>query len=298
MRILRELSEIKNVCLGMGLFDGVHTGHKKLIETLINNASERKTASVILTFKNSPAEIFLGNAEYISTLEEREQLIERCGVDYMVELDFDNELKMMSAEEYLKNVVVRYFSPKYIVTGFNHTFGQEKSGNPTFLRDNKVKYDYAYEELSPVLYNGEIVSSTLIKQLLKNGDISHANELLGQPFVISGNVVKGNQLGRTIGFPTANIAYPDKKIRIPFGVYKAEVSYSGQVYRGMLNYGLKPTVNRESATPVAEVHILDFDRDIYGENIEIYVIDKIRDENKFESLEELRKQIIKDLEVC
>lgn len=298
MKILRELSEIKNVCLGMGLFDGVHIGHKKLLETLVSNASKRNTASVILTLKNSPSEVFTGSAEYITTLEERELLIEKSGVDYVVELDFDDRLKSMSAAEYLEKVVFGYFSPKYIVTGFNHTFGNGKMGKPQFLRDNQDKYGYVYEELQPVRFNDEIVSSTLIKQLLRKGDIIRAAEFSGQHFVISGEVIKGNQLGRTIGFPTANIVYPDKKVKIPFGVYKADVCYSGQTYRGMLNYGLKPTVNQKGENPVAEVHILDFNRDIYGENIEISVIDKIRDEKRFESLEELKKQIIKDFKVC
>lgn len=298
MEILGDLIEIKNSCLGLGFFDGVHLGHKKLLTVLVENAKYNGVKSVVISFKNSPAEKFFNDVKYINLRKERERLISEVGVDYLIELDFNDDLVNISAEDYVKNVLTKYFSPKVIVSGFNHTFGKNKLGNNQFLRENQSKYGYEYIEIEPVRLNGDIVSSTYIRELLSIGNLKKANSMLSEPFTISGIVEKGNQIGRQINYPTANISYPKEKVVIPYGVYRVKVKYESDIYKGMLNFGIKPTIDNTNKKPVAEVHILDFDKDIYGEFIEISVLDKIRDEQRFNSLSELKEQIKKDLEKC
>ncbi|MBO6273147.1 bifunctional riboflavin kinase/FAD synthetase [bacterium] len=297
MEIFNELVPIKNTCIGLGFFDGVHLGHKKLINMVVASAKENNSKSVIITFKASPAEIFYNSVEYLTTLEEKENFISKLGIDYIIELDFTKELMQCSAEEYL-SMLHKYFNPKAIITGFNHTFGKDKIGNSEFLKRNEKKYNYKYIEVPPYMVNEKVVSSTIIRELLNHGKIDDANNMLGYKYSIKGTVVEGNKIGRTIGFPTANIIYPHKKVKIPFGVYSADVKIYNRTYSGMLNYGIKPTINNGENNPVAEVHIIGFNENIYNQNIEILLCNKIRDEKKFNSLEELKNQIKKDLSQC
>ena len=298
MEIFEEIVSTENCCLGLGFFDGVHIGHKTLIESMVNTAQKLNSRSVILTFKTSPAEKFINNVKYLTTNEEKEELLSALGVDFLFETDFDNTLMNMSAEEYLDKIIFKNFKPTHIFTGFNHTFGKGKTGNSTFLRSNQKEYNYTYKEIEPIRLKAEIVSSSLIRTTLETGDIKKANSLLGHNFKISGTVIKGNQIGQTIGFPTANIEYPYKKVEIPFGAYISDVEYNGKHYKGILNFGIKPSINNGENKPVAEVHIIGFNSIIYGEKITISVLDNIRKEQKFNSLEELREQINKDLAIC
>lgn len=298
MEVLKKLCVIDNVCVGLGFFDGVHKGHTALIKKLVELSKETHSKSVIITFQKNPAECFIKNVTYITSNEEKEKLMSSLGVDYVFELDFNTELKNMSAENYLEKIIYSNFKPKYILTGFNHTFGRGKCGTSEFLRTNQGKYGYKYIEIPPIKYNNEIISSTLIRNCIEEGNLKKANNLLGHNFLITGTVQKGNQIGRTIGFPTANIKYPKEKPEIPFGVYSVRVKVLNKLYRGMLNYGIKPTINGGKNDPVAEVHILDFDNNIYGEKIGMYILEKIRNEKKFNSLEELKEQIAKDLKKC
>lgn len=298
MQIYDKLTYMKDVCIGLGFFDGVHRGHIELIKRLVDTAKKFDSKSCIITFQKSPLEMFKKDVDYITDNKEKESLLSDYGLDYLVKLEFDARLKELTAEEYLQTIIHDYFQPKYIISGFNHTFGKNRLGNPEFLETEHLKYGYIYEQLPPVKYENEIVSSTLIKEYLRQGNVKKANKLLSHNFVLEGIVIKGNQLGRKIGFPTANIEYPKQKVKIPFGVYSVEVKYNNQLYKGMLNYGIKPTVNNGNNRPIAEVHIIDFDKDIYGETISIDVINKIRSEKKFDTMDELKIQIEKDLMLC
>jgi len=298
MKVLKEVSVISNTCIGLGFFDGVHKGHLELINKLVELSKKTNTNSVIVTFQKSPAECFYNDVDYITTNSEKEEILNSLGVDYAVELDFDKNMMQMTAKDYLEKILYSNFKPKYILTGFNHTFGKEKAGNALFLNKYQEKYNYKYIEIPPVKTQNDIISSSFIKTLLNKGDIKKANELLGHCFKISGTIIKGNQIGRTIGFPTANIKYPEIKTKIPFGVYCAEVSLEDKQYKGMLNYGIKPTINNGKNEPVAEVHIIGFNNDIYGKQIDISILNKIRDEKIFNSLDELKKQIKEDLKRC
>lgn len=299
MEIIRELKKFEHTCLGLGFFDGVHKGHIELLEKLINISKKNNKKSVVITFLKSPAEKFIKKEDvnYLTTLKEKEDILSELEIDYLVELDFNDNLMNMTAGEYIEKVLYNYFKPDYIISGFNHTFGKDKSGTPDILRKYQNKFNYNYIEMPEVKINNETVSSTLIRNELVSGNMQKVTKFLGYPFKISGTVIKGNQIGRTIGFPTANIDYPKEKVKMPFGVYSTNVTVKGKTYKGMLNYGIKPTINKE-CKPVAEVHIIEFNNDIYGENIQIEILDKIRDEKKFNSLEELKQQITKDIQKC
>lgn len=266
----------------LGFFDGVHLAHQKVISCAIKNSS----CPILITLKN-----FNKSKELILAREESFKKIKALGVKEIVELDF-SQISGMSPEEFLEFLKQEY-APILISTGFNYTFGKNRSGDTDFLAKNQEKFGYKYFCVPPLTKNGEIVSSTLIKNKLIQGEISDATELLGSNFVISGVVKKGAQIGRTIGFPTANIDYPEKIVKIPYGVYSVKIDDR----RGIMNWGMKPTVNN-TLTPVAETHILDFEGDLYGQNLRIEVLNRIRSEVKFKNLDELKAQIKKDIEAC
>lgn len=293
MQILHDLSENPNLSLALGYFDGVHLGHQAVIKNAVNFAKQNGGKSAVITFKDHPCCFFHGVCpKYILTRQYREKFIADLGVDYLYELDFE-KLAGLSAEEYLENILIKHFSPKSISTGFNHNFGHNKTGDVKFLAQESVKYNYKYFALPPQKYDGEVISSTKIRKLLSDGQIDTANKMLGRNFIIEGTVIKGRQIGRTIGFRTANILYPLELIDIPFGVYSVLVNYASQTYQGIANFGVRPTVNGQGA--LLEVHILDFERDIYGEVLEVKFIKMLRTERKFDSLDSLKQQISLDI---
>ena len=212
-------------------------------------------------------------------------------------LKFDTYIAELSAKGYLE-VLVKNLHPRYIVTGFNHTFGFNKEGNSDLLKMCEKKYNYNYKCVLPSMYEDEIVSSSLIKELLKKGNIGRANLLLKNRFSLEGEVIHGAEIGRTIGFPTANINYPSGIVSVPYGVYAVFVELpNGDKHRAIMNWGMKPTVNN-TKEPVAEIHILDYMGDLYGKIINVELIERIRGEEKFSDLDELRAQITKDIEAC
>ena len=268
--------------LVLGFFDGVHAGHRAVIESAVQNSSN----PILVTLKN-----FNKSKEFILSRKKSFEKAKNLGIKQIVELDF-LQVAGMQAVDFLA-FLKKEFSPILISTGFNYTFGKNKSGDRSFLEDNQAKFGYKYFCAPPLKIENEVVSSTLIKTLLEKGNIEKANEFLESNFILEGKVVHGAQLGRTIGFPTANIDYPRNIIKLPYGVYS--VKWHDKV--GVMNWGLKPTVNNV-LTPVVETHILDFSGDLYGENLEIEVLRRIRDEKKFNSLDELKAQIKKDIEEC
>ena len=273
--------------LVLGFFDGVHKGHRVVIESALS-CSEDVT---LLTFKESPAVYFGLDAEYIFSRHNSVNKIKELGVKEVIELDFP-EIAKVTAENYLDSIIKKY-NPISISTGFNHTFGLNKSGNKDFLTSCQEKYGYKYICVPPVKENDEIISSTLIKEYIQKGNVEYANYLLESKFVLEGTVIHGAKLGRTIGFPTANILYPKNIVKLPFGVYSAVINGK----KAVMNWGLKPTVNNTNE-PVVEAHILDFDGDLYGQEIKIEVLKQIRGEKKFENLDELKAQIQEDVKKC
>ncbi len=295
MEILTDFEEKKNLVVALGFFDGVHIAHQKVISKAVNFAKENNLKSAVITFKSSPANHFKKeDVKTILSLNDRLQLIENLDVDYAFVVDFKNIAKI-EAYDYIKNVIVKNFTPKAVITGFNHTFGLNKSGNGELLKNLEKEFNFKYFEIEPETINGEIVSSTLIKKYLSEGNIKQANQLLGKEFFIKNKIVKGEQIGRTLGFKTANIIYPKNIIDVKNGVYGASVLYNGKKFKGILNLGVKPTVSNLNKR-ILEVNIFDFDKDIYGEDIVVKFEEKIRDEKKFSSVNELKLQIKKDIE--
>lgn len=289
MQILTELNKNPNLSLALGYFDGVHLGHRAVIKTAVDFAHKNGNKSAVITFSDHPCCYFWGVCpKYILTRKEREKRIRELGVDYLYELDFES-ISGLTAHEYLRDVLIKYFTPLSISTGWNHNFGFKKSGNVKFLSEQSKKYDYTYFELPPQKIGSEIISSTVIRKLLSNGHIEKANQMLGQNFSIEGEVVKGNQIGRTIGFRTANLIYPPELIELPYGVYSVDTNYG----KGIANFGVRPTVNGSNA--VLEIHILNFDKDIYGETLRAEFNKMIRAEKKFPSLNALKNQISIDI---
>ena len=270
--------------LVLGFFDGVHKGHRAVIES----AFEFSDNVTLITFKESPSLYFNNSAEYILSRKDSVEKIKSLGVKTVVELDF-NQIAKMRAKEYIEYLFENYH-PISISTGVDHTFGLNKEGNSDSLSQYKDFYHYLVKIVPMVWENNEIVSSTLIKNYIKKGDVEYANKLLESNFILEGKVIHGLKIGRTIGFPTANIRYPNNIVKLPYGVYSAIVNGK----KSILNWGIKPTVNN-TAEPFVEVHILNFNGDLYGKNIRIEVLKQIRGEKKFGNLEELKAQIKEDI---
>lgn len=292
MKIFTELNnEYKNLALALGFFDGVHKGHQTVITSTVDFARKNGSQAAVVTFKEHPQVLLRGCAPaYISTEALRREKLSELGVDILFELDF-NAFSNISGEEYIK-LLVQNFEPISISTGFNHYFGAQKSGTPELLE--KSALDYKYFKTPPVIIEGEVASSSLIRKHLAAGDIKKANALLGYNFVIESTVQEGAKLASKIGFKTANLNYPPELIQLPYGVYC--VSANG--LPAIANFGVKPTFSGLASAPVLEVHILNFNENIYGEKLRVEFIDFIRHEQKFDSVENLIAQIKSDILAC
>lgn len=295
MEIFTELNKQKDLSIILGFFDGIHQGHKAVISAGVNFAKRNGLKSALVTFNEAPA-VFLKKKQkqYILTKSEKIRLIENLGVDYLYLLDFNEEFSKITASDYLK-MLVENLHPKAITSGYNHYFGYNKSGNSDYLKLMQNEYNYEYLEVEPVKIKLGIVSSSKIREALLSGNIKLANYMLGYRFFVENEVIEGQQLARTLGFNTANLLFPEDIIQIPNGVYAVEVNIDGNNYIGIANYGTKPTVTNDNKK-ILEVHIVNFDENIYGKVIKVSFLDKIRDEKKFESLTQLKEQITKDIE--
>lgn len=289
MQKFSELNQKQNLAIALGYFDGVHIGHRAVIKSTVDFAKKNNTKSAVITFSDHPYCYFKGVCpKYILTREEREKRIASLGIDYLYELNFE-DFALLTAKEYLNNILINHFHPISISTGWNHNFGKNKSGNVNFLEEQARNYNYKYFKIPPQKINNEIISSTEIRKLLSEGNIEKANLMLGQNFSIEGEIVKGNQIGRTIGFRTANLVYPPELIELPYGVYAVDTTYG----KGIANFGIRPTINGSHTS--LEAHILNFEKDIYGEIINVNFNKMIRTEKKFPSLDALKKQINLDI---
>lgn len=296
MQIVTELREIPNLSLALGFFDGLHLGHRAVIDCAVEFAKENYLASAVVTFKEHPRCYLNENfPKYVLPKQDRYNIMAKLGVDYVIEIDFPSVSKM-TPEDYLENVLVKYFTPKAISTGFNHHFGLNKAGGVKFLSDNQVKYNYIYFATPPQMLYGDIISSTEIRDFISTGSMYMANEMLGRKFSVKGKVIEGEKIGRTIGYPTANIKYPIDIIEPAFGVYKTEVRLNdGSKHLAITNFGVKPTVSDKNEK-LLEVHIPNFEGDLYGQEMKVKFLKRIRPEIKFENLDALRAQISMDLQ--
>jgi len=296
MEIFNELNDKnKNLSIALGFFDGIHIGHRAVLNSAISYAKQNRVKSAVVTFENHPRCYFSKCIpEYILSKHDKLKMFEELGFDFIYYLRFDERLANMSAKDYLETLY-KNLEPKAISTGFNHTFGINKEGNSDFLDKNQNLFDYKYFKIEPLKIENNIISSSLIRANLTNGNIEQVNKMLGYKYFLEETVVKGEQIGRTIGFRTANLLYPQHMLNIAKGVYSVEVEYNNKIYKGIANFGMRPSLEN-TKIPILEVHILDFNKDIYGEKIKVNFLKKIRDEKKFASLDELKKQIFKDVQ--
>ena len=279
----------------IGTFDGVHIGHKLILEKLIQNAKERDCESVVLTFFPHPRMVLQESSDVklINTIEEKSELIGNIGIENLIIHPFDQKFSRLTAEEFVKTILVDLLNIKKIIIGYDHRFGRNRTANIDDLIVYGKQFDFEVEQISAQEINDNAVSSTKIRNAILEGNISLANKYLGYNYTFSGEVVKGKQLGRTIGFPTANIQIKESYKLIPKnGVYIVKSNFDGNTIFGMMNIGNRPTVNGENQT--IEVNFFDFYEDIYNKIISIEILDFIREEQKFDSLDSLKSQLNKD----
>jgi len=293
MKIFRELSEIQLdrptvTCLGN--FDGVHVGHQELIRRAVAIAKSDGLMAAVFTFSNHPRNLFSDEkVKNILYPEDKAAVMEAMGIDYMFDVPFTMDICTMPAVDFIDRLLVDTFKAREVVCGFDYTFGYKAEGDAALLASEGLKREMGIHVVEPIREDGEVISSTLIRGFIASGDMEKAAKMLGRNYSIEGEVIRGNMLGRTIGFPTCNITVDETMVTPPNGVYITRCTYGGTVYPSITNVGNKPTVG-EYATDI-ETHIFGFDKEIYGETIRVEFEKKIRDEMKFESLEALQAEI-------
>lgn len=303
MKVHRELAgslpEFRNAVVTIGTFDGVHKGHQQILSQLKEEAEKIGGETVIITFHPHPRKIVSsvpGDVKLLTTLAEKKILLEKAGIDHLVVVPFDHHFANLSAEQYITDFLYKYFKPHTIIIGYDHRFGKGRTGDYQLLELYGRQLGVTIKEITEQLLNEITVSSTRIRKAIAENDIATANAALGYPYFFEGLVVEGNQLGRTIGYPTANLHIGSEEKLIPEnGVYAVKVEIIGhheKMYGGMMNIGLRPTVDGKKR--VIEVNIFDFNEDIYGQHLRIHVLQQLRNEVKFDGLEELKSQLARD----
>lgn len=290
-----NLSNFKDAIITIGSFDGVHIGHKTIINTLLEQAKIHRGETVIITFEPHPRTIIQPNAlvQNLTTAEEKVHLMQRLAIDHLVIYPFTKKFSDLSAKEYIEDFIIKQFQPKVIVIGYDHHFGKDRTGNIKLLEEYANKGYFKLIQIPEQTIQEASISSTKIRNALLYGEIEKANTLLGYAYFFSGIVVKGKQLGRTIGFKTANLQLQNNAKLIPGnGVYIVDVIWEGRSLEGMMNIGVRPTV--DGMNRVIEVHILDFDIEIYGDELTINILKRLRNEQKFDGLDTLKAQLQKD----
>lgn len=304
MRIFEGIAssgKIKNPVVTIGTFDGVHLGHQKIIEQLNLEADKIGGESVLLTFDPHPRIVLFPEnhgVKLIQTLDEKFQVLKKSNLKNVVLLPFTKEFSELSAIDFVEQILVGCLKAKKVVIGYDHQFGHNREGNIQFLKDVSEKYGFEVLEISAKSIDEINISSTKIRDSLLRGDVETAKLFLSRPYEISGAVVKGNQLGRTLGFPTANIEVDSDLKLIPMnGVYAVRVKINDELYFGVMNIGNNPTVN-SSNHKCLEVYIFDFNKEIYGNSITLFFDKYLRNEQKFANLDELKKAISNDEVIC
>ncbi|MBP0611638.1 bifunctional riboflavin kinase/FAD synthetase [Chryseobacterium sp. cx-311] len=297
MNIVRNLYEYQEktpLALSIGMFDGVHRGHQTIIKQLNSIGHEKGLQSAILTFWPHPRTVFnpKDDLKLLNTIDEKIYLLEKNGVEHLFLKEFDEAFRNLSGAEFVKQILVEKLNVKHLIIGHDHTFGKNKSGDFNLLKEMSAECGFEVQQVQAVNYHAKNISSTQIRNALAAGNVTEANDMLGYVFSVSGTVVNGRKIGRTIGYPTANIETDPLKLLPKKGAYIVEVFVKNQKYKGMLSIGTNPTVNGTSLS--TEVYILDFNEDIYGEEISVNFRSFLHDEIKFESLEKLIERLDED----
>lgn len=298
MKVYNSIEEfphnIKTV-VTLGTFDGVHRGHKVLLERLVAAGKKTGHETVVLTFFPHPRMVLQQNSDFklLNTMAEKAWLLEQAGVDHLIIHPFSLEFSRLTAEEFVEDILVKRLNIGHMVIGHDHRFGRNRTATTADLENMGKELGFGVEQISAYEVQDTPVSSTKIRKALADADIALANSYLGYPYFITGTVTEGKQLGRTIGFPTANIQpLEDYKLIPAQGVYTASAEIDGIIVYGMLNIGMRPTVNGTHQT--IEVHFFDFDKDIYGTALKLQLHSHLRQEQKFASVDELKNQLEQD----
>lgn len=297
MRVIREVQHMdsisEDVFVTIGIFDGVHLGHQKILKILKNMAGTGGK-TVLLTFYPHPVKFFNPKGRFyeLSTVEKKIELVKPFGINFFVIVPFGEDIANMGAEDFVSDILVKRFRLRGLVVGYDFFFGRNRLGDTKMLKRMGEAFGFVTEVIEPVSFMGSIVSSTRIRELILSGKVKEAALFLGRPFDVCGKIVHGAGRGRRLGFPTANIDFRSDLIPLP-GVYAVMVGLGGSRYMGLTNVGFNPTFGEKTLR--VEVYILDFSEDIYGEEISLYFIDRIRDERKFASAEDLVAQMKRDV---
>lgn len=288
---------ISNPVITFGSFDGVHVGHTSIFEQMQDIASRISGQTVVTTFHPHPRKVIYPgdkSMKLLTTIEEKTTLLDKCGIDHLVIIPFSVEFSQMLPEDYIESFIIRHYRPHSIIIGYDHRFGLNRAGDITMLRSFADKGDYEVVEIEQKRIDSMKISSTAIRKALKASEIKKANKLLGYRYQLKGKVIHGEKLGKKIGFRTANIQVEDPDKLIPGeGIYAAMVHYQDQQYKGMLYIGTKPTLRTEGELSV-EVHLFDFNRNVYSEEIVVEFIDFVRKDATFDNLEELTHRMESD----
>jgi len=302
MHVVRDINDIKydkKSAITVGTFDGVHLGHRKIIEKLNSIKDSKKLRSIIITFEPHPQIVLRNRAKDIrilTTLDEKLKIFEELKIDITYVINFTKEFANTTAEEFYKNYLIDKIGLNDLVLGYDHMFGKNREGNFDTLKVLSEKYHFTVDKVDEYKFEGEHLSSTVIRNLLNEGNVKKVSLILGRPYSIKGNVIEGRKLGKELGYPTANIEISEDYKLIPkIGIYAVSVELNSNLYYGMMSIGKNPTVTDED-TVKSEVNIFDFDENIYGKEIKINFIDYLRDEEKFDTLEDLKKQMLTDKE--
>ncbi|MCL2773341.1 MAG: bifunctional riboflavin kinase/FAD synthetase [Oscillospiraceae bacterium] len=285
----------KKTAVALGNFDGLHIGHMALIDRITEYAKEKNISSCVWTFAEHSLNIIKSDyaVPYITSREEKIEILKQKNIDYLIFQDF-NFIRNLSPDKFIEKVLAEYLNAELVVCGYNYRFGRNGEGNAEYLQDGLAKKNISAEIVPPVICEGQAVSSSFIRTLIKIGDMQRVRKFLGRPFSINFPVVYGKQTGRKIGIPTINQLFPPGHIIPACGIYACTCEVIGDIYKAVTNIGVRPTVNGDFLN--SETHLIDFDGDLYGKNIKVNFYVKFRDEIKFESLDDLKEQIKKDIE--
>jgi riboflavin kinase/FMN adenylyltransferase len=298
MKVYYSSDDLPDFCravVTIGTFDGVHRGHQQILEQLRQEAARIGGETVIITFHPHPRKVVANSQPIylINTIEEKIELLDKLGIDHLVVVPFTADFAQQSPEDYIEKFLVGKCRPHTIIIGYDHRFGQGRKGDYHLMEALSPRYGYRLIEISAQVINENTVSSTLIRDAVLKGDITAANALLGYDFFFDGLVVHGKKLGRSLGYPTANLKIENDEKLVPGnGIYVVQVSLEGKMYGGMMSIGVRPTIGVTERT--IEVNIFDFDKEIYGQHLRVYVKKYLREEKKFDTLEELKEQLAVD----
>jgi len=295
---LENISKAEDCAVTIGTFDGVHPGHLMIIRRLIEVAEERHLCSTLITFDPHPQLVLnqnlKGKIKWLSSLDDRLDILKQTGLNRTVIIKFDKDLSERSYEDFVKNVLIDRLGARALIVGYDHAFGKDRQGTYNNLQKLSDKYGFYLEQVEPYRVDGKTLSSTFLRNLILEGRVQEASAYLGRRYSLEGTVVRGKDRGKRLHFPTANLQIDNENKIIPKnGVYAVDVEFQNKIYQGMLNIGNQPTFGKEGNFSI-EVHIFNFDRDIYGKSLTVLFKRHLRDEKKFESAEALIKQLEMD----